>query len=80
MSLGVPYAAYSFCGSWHVLSKLVLVVVMLRGRHRGLPVALDHAIKLPGSAGMYDAEDEDGKARMERSLTRRSFSNKPEQV
>jgi len=28
-------------------SKLVICVVMLRGRHRGLPVALDRAIVFP---------------------------------
>ena len=28
--------------------RLILVFVMIRGRHRGLPVALDHAVKLPG--------------------------------
>lgn len=28
-------------------SKLVICVVMLRGRHRGLPVAIDRAIVFP---------------------------------
>ena len=28
-------------------SKLIICVVMLRGRHRGLPVALDRAIVFP---------------------------------
>lgn len=28
-------------------SKLVICVIMLRGRHRGLPVALDRAIVFP---------------------------------
>ena len=31
----------------HTLSKLVISVVMLRGRHRGLPVALDRAVLMP---------------------------------
>ena len=31
----------------HTLSKLVLCIVMLRGRHRGLPVALDRAVLMP---------------------------------
>ena len=38
---------YSFVGAMHPLSKLVVCVVMLRGRHRGLPVAIDRAIMLP---------------------------------
>lgn len=48
ISVGVPVAAYSFAGAWYTGSKLVLCLVMLKGRHRGLPVALDRAIELPG--------------------------------
>lgn len=48
LSLGVPYDNYSFCGSWHVLSKLILLTVMIRGRHRILPMAVDRAVLLPG--------------------------------
>jgi len=47
ISLGVSYDAYSFCGSWHSLSKLVLIAIMIKGRHRGLPVAIDRAVQLP---------------------------------
>ncbi|KZT64165.1 TrkH-domain-containing protein [Daedalea quercina L-15889] len=47
LSLGVPYANYSFSGALHTLSKLILCAVMVRGRHRGLPVALDRAVLLP---------------------------------
>ncbi|KAI9652112.1 MAG: hypothetical protein M1831_007198 [Alyxoria varia] len=57
LSVGVPYDAYSFSGAWRTLSKLVLIAVMLRGRHRGLPVAIDQAIKLPG---LKDIEAEVG--------------------
>ena len=31
----------------HTVSKLIICAVMLRGRHRGLPVAVDRAIMLP---------------------------------
>ena len=31
-----------------MLSKLVLLTVMLRGRHRILPMAIDRAVLLPG--------------------------------
>lgn len=65
ISVGLPYAAYSFCGSWHVLSKLILCLVMLRGRHRGLPVAIDKAVLLPGEE-KDAAEEEDGRIRMDR--------------
>lgn len=58
ISTGLPNEAYSFSGGWHVLSKLILCAVMLRGRHRGLPVALDRAVRLPGVEGQ-SFEDED---------------------
>lgn len=60
ISTGLPNAAYSFCGGWHTVSKLILCAVMLRGRHRGLPVALDRAVQLPGADGeLGSLEEED---------------------
>ncbi|KAF2813151.1 TrkH-domain-containing protein [Mytilinidion resinicola] len=69
ISVGLPNEAYSFCGSWHTLSKLILCAVMLRGRHRGLPVAIDKAVLLPGE-GLHQAEEEDAQIRMERTISR----------
>ncbi|RSL55695.1 hypothetical protein CEP54_009273 [Fusarium duplospermum] len=66
ISVGIPTDAYSFCGAWHTASKLVLCLVMLRGRHRGLPVALDHAVRLPGEH-LHRDEEEDHQIR--RTLT-----------
>ncbi|KAL8658564.1 MAG: hypothetical protein Q9226_000898 [Calogaya cf. arnoldii] len=66
LSVGLPTAAYSFSGDWHVASKLILCAVMLRGRHRGLPVAIDRAILLPGEH-LAAAEEEDALIREERS-------------
>jgi len=68
ISVGVPNAAYSFCGAWHTLSKLVLCCVMIRGRHRGLPVALDKAVLLPHER-QDGAEEEDAMIRMERAIS-----------
>ncbi|TVY39003.1 High-affinity potassium transport protein [Lachnellula subtilissima] len=51
ISPGLPTQAYSFSGGWHKASKLILCAVMIRGRHRGLPVALDRAVRLPGGEG-----------------------------
>lgn len=48
LSIGYPNVAYAFSGTWHTSSKFVLCVMMLRGRHRGLPVDIDKAIQLPG--------------------------------
>ncbi|KAF5326139.1 hypothetical protein D9611_000830 [Ephemerocybe angulata] len=47
LTLGVPYDNFSFVGSFKTLSKLVVIVIMIRGRHRGLPVAVDRAVVLP---------------------------------
>lgn len=40
VSFGYPGQSYSFCGAWHTLSKLLLIAVSLRGRHRGLSVII----------------------------------------
>ena len=47
MSNHFPQANYSFSGALRPLSKLIICLVMLRGRHRGLPVAIDRAIMVP---------------------------------
>ena len=56
LTLGVPYNNYSFSGAWHSLSKLILMSVMLRGRHRILPMAVDRAILLPGQDIMEEMD------------------------
>jgi Trk-type K+ transport system membrane component len=71
ISVGLPNEAFSFCGGWHVLSKLILCAVMLRGRHRGLPVAIDRAVLLPGDH-LAAAEEEDARLRTERTIERNS--------
>jgi Trk-type K+ transport system membrane component len=73
ISTGLPNQLYSFSGAWHTLSKLVLCAVMIRGRHRGLPVAIDKAIMLP-SEKLIRAEEEDAQIRMERTMSRRTRS------
>ncbi|KIY46038.1 TrkH-domain-containing protein [Fistulina hepatica ATCC 64428] len=47
LSLGVENQNYSLSGAFKPLSKLVMCAVMIRGRHRGLPVAIDRAVLLP---------------------------------
>jgi Trk-type K+ transport system membrane component len=71
LSTGLPDQLYSFSGAWHTLSKLLLCVVMIRGRHRGLPVAIDKAIMLP-SDKLIRAEEEDAQIRMERTMSHRT--------
>ncbi|KAJ4419699.1 hypothetical protein N0V85_000870 [Neurospora sp. IMI 360204] len=72
ISVGLPNANYSFAGGWHTASKVVLCAVMLRGRHRNLPVALDRAVRLPGD-GMHNEEEEDH--RLRRSVTNRGVGS-----
>ncbi|KAK9370441.1 cation transport protein-domain-containing protein [Lipomyces kononenkoae] len=50
LSLGYPNTDTSFSAQFSVLSKLVIIAMMLRGRHRGLPYALDRAIILPNES------------------------------
>ncbi|OAA62490.1 Cation transporter [Niveomyces insectorum RCEF 264] len=71
ISMGLPSAAYSFSGGWHNASKVVLCLVMIRGRHRGLPVALDRAVRLPGEQ-LHRDEEED--YRIRRSVASRRLS------
>ncbi|THC89215.1 hypothetical protein EYZ11_011334 [Aspergillus tanneri] len=66
VSVGYPGMNCSFCGAWHPISKLILAAVTLRGRHRGLPVAIDLAIMLPNE-NLAWAEEEDAALRREQS-------------
>lgn len=78
ISTGLPNEAYSFSGGWHVSSKLILCAVMLRGRHRGLPVALDRAVRLPHEGELGRLEEEDMQVRRSMSFApgeRRRFEN-----
>lgn len=47
MSLGYPGRNESLAYEFSTVSKLVIIAMMIRGRHRGLPYALDRAIMVP---------------------------------
>lgn len=47
LSLGYPDSNTSFSAQFTVVSKLVIVAMFIRGRHRGLPYLIDRAIILP---------------------------------
>ncbi|KAJ7191838.1 potassium transporter [Mycena pura] len=47
LSLGLPTDNFSFSGALRPLSKVVVIVIMLRGRHRGLPMGVERAVTLP---------------------------------
>jgi hypothetical protein len=46
LSLGQPGTNYSYSGSFSVLSKLIVMLVMFAGRHRGIPLLFDSAIQV----------------------------------
>lgn len=74
LSVGFPDANYSFSGAWHTGSKIILCIVMIRGRHRGLPVALDKAVRLPGEH-LHKEEQEDSKLRRTMTMDRIASRN-----
>lgn len=47
LSLGYPNVDQSLSYKFTTISKLVIIAMMIRGRHRGLPYSLDRAIMLP---------------------------------
>eukprot|EP00301_Raphidiophrys_heterophryoidea_P021908 c6192_g1_i1.p1 GENE.c6192_g1_i1~~c6192_g1_i1.p1 ORF type:complete len:739 (-),score=137.91 c6192_g1_i1:763-2979(-) len=47
LTLGFPGLAVSLSGKFSSFSKLVMMVVMIVARQRGLPRAIDHSVNLP---------------------------------
>lgn len=68
LSLGYPTINASFSARFHVISKLVIIAMMIRGRHRGLPYELDRAVLLP-SEKLSQKEDKEGKRLMARRMS-----------
>lgn len=67
LSFGYTNVNTSFSGQFNVVSKLVIIAMQVRGRHRGLPYALDRAVLLPSDAlNRHEAEQD------ERRLQRRA--------
>ncbi|EGO00821.1 hypothetical protein SERLA73DRAFT_105229 [Serpula lacrymans var. lacrymans S7.3] len=71
LSLGQPAQNYSFSGALSPLSKLIICIVMLRGRHRGLPVAIDRAVMLPSEFQKTKDDPDFGLAHDDRQSARR---------
>lgn len=65
LSLGYPDSNTSFSAQFHTLSKLVIIAMEIRGRHRGLPYALDRAVLLP-SESLHRKEEDDASKRLRR--------------
>jgi len=65
LSLGYPTIDASLSAEFHTISKLIIIAMMIRGRHRGLPYSLDKAILLP-SEGLQKKEEEEASRRLAR--------------
>lgn len=72
LSLGYPTINASFSGEFRVISKLIIIAMQIRGRHRGLPYELDRAVLLP-SESLHEKEAAEAKRMLARRRT--SFSN-----
>ncbi|KAJ6261441.1 hypothetical protein Dda_4111 [Drechslerella dactyloides] len=64
LSLGYPDTNTSFSAQFTTFSKIVVMAMMIRGRHRGLPYELDRAILLP-SESLQQKEEEDAALSMQ---------------
>jgi hypothetical protein len=69
---------YAFSGALHPLSKLVLCAVMIRGRHRGLPLSLDRAIMLPNE--LLKSKDDNKEGTTSVPQNRRMDSERSEEI
>lgn len=67
LSVGLPESSLSFSGGMYPGSKIIMILMMIRGRHRGLPVALDHSVKL---SGWDNAKTEEEDAQIRRTISR----------
>ncbi|SCU99764.1 LAME_0G05336g1_1 [Lachancea meyersii CBS 8951] len=59
LSLGYPNTDQSFSAQFNTFSKVIVIFMMVRGRHRGLPYTLDRAIILPSQSLEQRDEIED---------------------
>lgn len=73
LSLGYPNTNTSFSAQFRTISKLVMIAMELRGRHRGLPYDLDRAILLP-SENLHRVEQLDAERRFRAHNGNRSYS------
>lgn len=79
LSLGYPTINASFSAEFAPLSKLVIIAMMIRGRHRGLPYELDRAVLLP-SEKLHEKENREGQRMMQRRMSLASITNAPSQA
>lgn len=57
LTLGYGSLPYSFCGVWKDGSKMVLLFIMILGKHRNLPESVDSAVSVPSYMSNDDDDD-----------------------
>ncbi|BGO99221.1 hypothetical protein NBRC10513v2_000325 [Rhodotorula toruloides] len=83
LSLGNNHNNASLAGVLSTLSKLIICAVMVRGRHRGLPIAIDRAVLLPSdlekhgddTATTFSVDNPGREPSLRTRRTRTSFSS-----
>lgn len=73
LSLGTPQKNTSLVGVLGTLSKLIVIIVMVRGRHRGLPLAIDRSVMLPNELQNLQFEETES-VRLARRASRSTMS------
>jgi Cation transport protein len=79
LSLGYPTVTTSLSGEFKTLSKLVIIAMQIRGRHRGLPYELDRAVLLP-SESLQEKEAAEGKKMLARRRTSLSHMSSKDEL
>ncbi|AOW01857.1 cation transport protein-domain-containing protein [Yarrowia lipolytica] len=74
MSMGYDDVNTSLSGKFSTISKLIIIAMMIRGRHRGLPYSVDRAIILP-SDEMHRKDDAVTRSHLRRGRTMSANSN-----
>ncbi|KAI0480469.1 cation transport protein-domain-containing protein [Xylariaceae sp. FL0804] len=76
LSFGYTNINASLCSQFSVVGKLVIIAMMIRGRHRGLPYGLDRAVLLP-SEHLNRKEEEVAAERRQSTLSVGGLSGRP---
>ena len=77
LSLGYPGVHYSFSGVWSPGSKVLISMVMLLGRHRGLPLSVDRAVQLQIAVKSTFPSETDLSKAFKRKRPNHSFNSSP---
>lgn len=56
LSLGYPGHVYSYCGAFTGVSKFIIIMTMVAGRHRGLPESIDPVFSVRLTRSIRDKE------------------------